>query len=625
MPEDNDTLQMQQQQQQEIQIQQQEQAEQQEQAQAEQQEQAEVLELPQPAEVEAAPVPVMEEPVQQQNMTYKERRAARAQARREAKAAQKAQRQRERERQRQEREQERQRQQQERERQRQEAAALEAKKNEARAVAKMLADRQPILNQMKGDPAYALAYEASAPTVPLLNELEALEEYFLEQCRASNYTEHETRNILNKIRPLRSSATAYDQRRQEHSFAENYMGEYMRAHNLKLPKGTAAAFPAYARQLNDSGQLLGVQIAALRESLFPGLTTEEIIQRLEPVKQIRKGNALPAYQQAYAAQIQTGQMTISQAKIAYEEDLFRQRRPVTLKNFPDQRYIHRNDRSFQKTLKDYDFIRQTNQLLQEEEVQGPRQTYQTADELTREYLEDAIRNASFQLRVPNCEIMGLILDSGRFKTQMETNSSKALLDLTTRKQFAGRCFGINPETLPPEQFEVYGYASDGDLVRESRPDSKINRGACQYGHIVVTLRKERMKERTTFTLGDSLSNQFATRMSYVHSPDLQAVGALFRPEVVKAAYLHHKAKQEEPNAPCDVEQLLDACDCPYAELQYHGGVRLEDIESVTLLADAFSEEAPEAIEQEMPAELVERLRALGIKAYKVKDGEQNEL
>ena len=74
----------------------------------------------------------------------------------------------------------------------------------------------------------------------------------------------------------------------------------------------------------------------------------------------------------------------------------------------------------------------------------------------------------------------------------------------------------------------------------------------------------------------------------------------------------------------DLENLLQDAQVGYAELQYHGGVRVEDIESVTLIADYIAEEGVE-VEREMPQELVDRLKALGIRAKIVKEGNEHEL
>ena len=63
----------------------------------------------------------------------------------------------------------------------------------------------------------------------------------------------------------------------------------------------------------------------------------------------------------------------------------------------------------------------------------------------------------------------------------------------------------------------------------------------------------------------------------------------------------------------------------YLELQYHGGLRVEDIESVTLLADYQSKEPDFQPETEMPPELVARLKTLGIRATIVRDGAEHEL
>ena len=75
----------------------------------------------------------------------------------------------------------------------------------------------------------------------------------------------------------------------------------------------------------------------------------------------------------------------------------------------------------------------------------------------------------------------------------------------------------------------------------------------------------------------------------------------------------------------DLERALNKAGMGYLELQYHGGLRVEDIESVTLLADYQSKEPGFQPETEMPPELVARLKTLGIRATIVRDGAEHEL
>ena len=251
----------------------------------------------------------------------------------------------------------------------------------------------------------------------------------------------------------------------------------------------------------------------------------------------------------------------------------------------------------------------------------PVPTEEQLKQITTDYLRKAMKDVSYQIRVPNCDIMQKIIANGRFKTQMETQSSRAALDLEQRKNFTKNSFGVDTDTLPPEEYEVYGYASHGDLVKESSPDSRVGMGCEQYGQVIVTLKKDAMKHRVTTSVGDSLSNQMNARVAMVDRPDFISVGGKHRLETMTAAYKHF---HDNPSAPIDFEEFVGDVGVPYVELQYHGGVKMEDIESVTLISNLKTSDIEDA-DVDMPEELVNSLKQLGIKAIVVKDGVANEL
>lgn len=247
-----------------------------------------------------------------------------------------------------------------------------------------------------------------------------------------------------------------------------------------------------------------------------------------------------------------------------------------------------------------------------------------ADAAVGSYIREATQNASYQIRVPNCAILRSILQSGRFKTQMETNSSGGELGVENRKLFIRESFGIDPDQTDPAEYEIYGYASDGDLAWESRRDSQVGSRVSQYGQVVVKLKKDRMRDRTTMLLGDSLDSFATARLGWADKPDLQMVRN--RDCAITAAYRHQYAQQNGDEDPLSVERMLRDFETSYAELQFHGGVRLEDIESVTLLTEMHTPEgAVQGLEQEIPKDLVDQLKALGIPAKIVRGGEEREV
>ena len=253
-----------------------------------------------------------------------------------------------------------------------------------------------------------------------------------------------------------------------------------------------------------------------------------------------------------------------------------------------------------------------------------KETWSRADAVVGDYIREAARNASYQIRVPNCAVLRAILQSGRFKTQMETNSSGGELGVENRKIFIRESFGVDPDQTDPAEYEIYGYASDGDLVQESGHDSRTGSRVSQYGQVVVKLKKDRMRDRTTMLLGDSLDSFASARLGWADKPDLQMVRN--RDCAIAAAYRHQYAQQNGADDPLSVERMLRDFDTGYAELQFHGGVRLEDIESVTLLTEMYTPEGKaQGLEQDIPEDLADQLKALGIQAKIVRGGEEREV
>lgn len=74
-----------------------------------------------------------------------------------------------------------------------------------------------------------------------------------------------------------------------------------------------------------------------------------------------------------------------------------------------------------------------------------------------------------------------------------------------------------------------------------------------------------------------------------------------------------------------MDKLLLNCGVNYFELQYHGGVTLDDIESISLLEDYHIEKSGVVPDKEIPEGLRNLCKKKGIKTYVVKDGQKNEV
>ena len=538
-----------------------------------------------------APAPEMAEPVQQQQLSRKERWKQDRNAAKQEKEAEKK---------------------------RQEKA-------KRMAAAKVQVDK--LVQQMRQNPIPGQAatdYDGLRPTETFSDKGDYLERVILTQIQ----DEWQARELLTEVRTFMHHAEMFDKAVQDFRFRQQNVPVYIEdvlhkqvsedVTELLMRESEEFSAASYGEQIKDIYKALDVKV-------FSYLSQEQ--EEQATTRSMRKGEAAQAYRQAIEQRMQQDHISRNEAARRYAEDTLRQKRPVTLRKLEDQRKAHRESKgknSFQQMEELFQSVANANAVIQRAHPGAPTLNWDTANALTADYIRDATRDISYQMRVPNCQIMNLILDAGRFKTQMETNSTKGALNLDMRKQFTRASFGVDPETLPPDQFEIYGYASHGDLVKESKADSNVGQGVGQYGQVVVTLKKDTMRSRTTMSIGDSLDAWQSARVNWVDQPDLHAVSGMPRMTLIKGAYEHRLRKAADPNHEVDLENLLQDAQVGYAELQYHGGVRVEDIESVTLIADYIAEEGVE-VENEMPQELVDRLKALGIRAKIVKEGNEHEL
>ncbi len=266
-------------------------------------------------------------------------------------------------------------------------------------------------------------------------------------------------------------------------------------------------------------------------------------------------------------------------------------------------------------------------------------SFEEAEKKAMDYLNQVLKeNNSYQIRVPNCDIMKKIMENKRFKTQIETKSSYGGLNvLDERKKFTAKKFGTSKNLLKNEEYEVYGYLSHGDLKKECNlntkrfKDNTVGYGVTQYGQMVVKLKKNNMRYRTTMLVGDSLSNESSGMPILMEDKkDIASVGGIsgingissLMYEIMNDAW---KEKNGEPVDPPSLNDFLNKVGQSYLELQFHGGVSIEDIESITLIGDYKAEKGKPEPDTELDPELVKMCKENGIKTFFLKDGDLNEV
>ena len=215
----------------------------------------------------------------------------------------------------------------------------------------------------------------------------------------------------------------------------------------------------------------------------------------------------------------------------------------------------------------------------------------------KKVMETIIADSELRMRVPGQTIMEKILDSGKFKTQMETNTSNGMLDLDTRKRASQYLFGTDTRNTPNDMYEIYGYIGEKDIIADAR-----NAHASQYGDIIVTFKKE-LRERTTFTIDDSLSIGLHDDAVASRITDIEAVNGMDR-KLKRVAAL--------PKDERNVEMAVNNLGVSYIEAQYHGGLNIDMIESVHIDGSGSDDNS-----KVFNKGILAKLKAIGIKVFNI--------
>lgn len=164
-----------------------------------------------------------------------------------------------------------------------------------------------------------------------------------------------------------------------------------------------------------------------------------------------------------------------------------------------------------------------------------------------------------------------ILDSGRFKNQFSTKTSGGMLDTGERRNFEEEFFSI-PASAKPTQRPVYGMIMD-----RGEESVENHRSSSQYGDVIFVL-KEKIKEYTTISIGDSLNHGAEEFMpSPILEPSVRSLPMSDR----FCTWDSGKSKDYYSIKPIpSVKRLLGRNIYDYIEAQIHTEVTIDNIEKV---------------------------------------------
>lgn len=234
-------------------------------------------------------------------------------------------------------------------------------------------------------------------------------------------------------------------------------------------------------------------------------------------------------------------------------------------------------------------------------------------------LKEMTQGSGLRTCVPGQSTLRKILRSGKFMSQIEVGEekSKGMKSAGTRKMVSSKLFGHQNESsnIADTDYEYYGYLGKPDPVQEVA-DHRYRSMRDQYGNVIVTLKRKNLEDRTTFSVGDSLSPGMRDNLIPDKLTDIRGHGfTLYNLRYGKnrlgggdLQMLWDKFKRENKDPYGDATGAAYAVfDQSYAEAQYHGGVFVSDIESVHIV-QAYGDDRPNMM-------LVKELQALGIPAY----------
>ena len=228
-------------------------------------------------------------------------------------------------------------------------------------------------------------------------------------------------------------------------------------------------------------------------------------------------------------------------------------------------------------------------------------------------LTELIDNNEFRMRIPiddDGAVLTSILKDGRFKTQFETGTSGGAYAPQKRIQASEHLFG-NDGSMAASEFEKYGYLGSKDVVHDD------NIQLLFYGEGKITFKKDKMMNRTTFTIGDSLRDaegdgktaRFIMGSSVANPDSTVAIG---RPSLIDDFL--HRTNQGIEKYGIEGASGIGNKVRSYFELQYHGDLTLDDIESMTvdknILDEVFKNE-----------DLLQKVKDKNIKLHYIYNGE----
>ena len=257
-----------------------------------------------------------------------------------------------------------------------------------------------------------------------------------------------------------------------------------------------------------------------------------------------------------------------------------------------------------KALKEFKYYKGTMKKaeIQNESLRKDERISKNNEKYFQQTMRDIFEKNDFCMRL-NKNVLPLIAKS-KFMNQFETGNAPLGLTFGQRRAVAKKMFTI-PEDAEGSEYEKYGFLGSKNPKDDFKDDENFTG---DYGDTIVRFKKRNLMHRTTFTIGDSLFNCINdnVRSSPVINPQIASIQRGHVNEVIYGLNVVENADAEKSYL--DIQALTRQ---KYVELQYHGNLTIDDVESVT-----FNKKTTNVNNSEV-RKIIAMLKERGIKCYLV--------
>ena len=207
--------------------------------------------------------------------------------------------------------------------------------------------------------------------------------------------------------------------------------------------------------------------------------------------------------------------------------------------------------------------------------------------LIRKKIKNIEENSAFLMRIQSTSIDNLV-KKNKFMNLFETGTSNGVPNTNARMIASKNLFGHNLDKESFVSSEKYGYLSSKDFLKDIEFFSKRH-GTSQYGGVIINFNKDKIKDRITYTLDDSL---LAGATKAVVPGDFNKNLSLGIDKYnLKKYYESLKSLSESDDAISLTKEIKKENGFfRYIELQYHGDITLDDVNEICFTNDLPKED-----------------------------------